>query len=118
VISDDHSGDRALMPFCQMIAIHGLTIIAHHCSILITKELQSNGVTGPWTLRGGAGLPRGKPIKLANPGGRIRRMECMGAISWKTFGGFDPTASSAIILANLIVFNHHDHGGARWRGQP
>jgi hypothetical protein len=45
-------------------------------------------------------------------------MECMGAISWKTFGGFGPTASSAIILANLIVFNHHDHDGARWRGQP
>jgi hypothetical protein len=42
VIGDDHVGDRALTPFFQMIAIHGLTIIAHHCSILITMGLQGN----------------------------------------------------------------------------
>jgi hypothetical protein len=42
VISDDHRRDRALTAFCHMIAIHGLTTIAHHCSILITTRIEGN----------------------------------------------------------------------------
>jgi hypothetical protein len=65
---DDHACDRALTCFCQMIAIHGLTIIAHHCSILIMMRLLGNGKPGLEALCGGAGTPRGKSIKRGKSG--------------------------------------------------
>jgi hypothetical protein len=110
MISDDHRHDRALTRFCRMIAIHGLTIIAHHCSILITTGPSGNAKPGPKALRGGAGLPRGKSRKSANPGGRIVQVERASGISRKTLRRVVLVASSASAAPGLIIFNHHDQG--------
>jgi hypothetical protein len=72
VISDDHSRDRALTAFRQMIAIHGLTTIAHHCSILITIGVEGNVSPIPQTIRGGTGLPLGKSRKTEKSGREVR----------------------------------------------
>jgi hypothetical protein len=68
MISDDHAHDRALMRFCHRIAIHGLTIIAHRCSILITEEPVCNGQTVFSAFRDMPGQVSGKPIKQGESG--------------------------------------------------
>jgi hypothetical protein len=116
VISDDHRHDRALTPFIISAAIHGLTTIAHHCSILITIWVEGNVSLVLWTLRRGTGLPFGKLRKSRNPGGRIGRMERIRAVSRMPLGGITRSASFILILWNLTIFDHRDHGRTDNRG--
>src|SRR5947208_16939799 len=81
VIGDDHRDERMLTQFCHSLVIHGLTIIAHHCSILITERPQRNGAAAPPALRSQSGFLRGNSIKSANPDGRKLRMPGIGANS-------------------------------------
>jgi hypothetical protein len=118
LISDDHAHERALTAFCHMIAIHGLTTIAHHCSILITLGSQGNVSAVLETHRGGTGLPLGKSRKSRNPGGRSGRMERIGTIFRTPLGASVPAEASARARSSLIMFNHHDHGRAGERGWP
>jgi hypothetical protein len=118
VISDDHAHDRVLTTFCRMTAIHALTIIAHHCSILIITGPQGNAKPSPQALRGSTGLPRGNTRKSANPGGRIGRMEGIGANSRKPLREIASVVTQTIIAARLIIFNHHDQSCAKRRGRP
>jgi hypothetical protein len=118
VIGDDHIRDRALMPFCQMFAIHGLTIIAHRCSILITTGSQGNAKPAPKSLHDGTGLPRGKPTKSRNPGGRIGRMERNGALYRRPLRTIARAAVSTVVSLGMIVLHHDDYGHAGRRGQP
>jgi hypothetical protein len=118
MISDDHARDRVLTPFCQTIAIHGLTIIAHHCSILITTGPQGNAGPAPKYLRSGAGLLRGNPRKSENPVGRTGRMERMGTLYRRPLRKIAPAVVSAAVSLCLIILSHDDHGRANERGRP
>jgi hypothetical protein len=99
-----------------MIAIHGLTIIAHHCSILITPGPQGNGGPGSQALRRRSGLRREKSRKAGNPGGRRLQMQSAGAYSRKTSLGMFLIAFAADREPELIKFTHREQGRAAGKG--